>query len=181
MTVPHTFLPDLTGIEIPSEGTLSKVVYKDDQIRVVLFAFDAGEELTEHTAAMPAVVQVLTGRLHVTMGEAAIEMGTADWAHMAANLPHSVKALEPSVMVLMSLREAREGQRVPRDTSYASMKSSRPRRRTRRVSVPTVGIRPSRNGGSGSSGYRVRSMPPTTGRTRRLGTPETLTSSSRTA
>ena len=108
MNVPHTFLPDLPAtIQIPKEGTLSKVVYKDDRIRVVLFAFDRAEELTEHTAAMPAIVQVLSGRLRVTMGKATVEMGPADWAQMAANLPHSVEALEPSVMLLTLLRETR--------------------------------------------------------------------------
>ena len=36
MSTPHTFLPDLVAATgIPAEGTLSKVVYKDDQIRVV--------------------------------------------------------------------------------------------------------------------------------------------------
>ncbi|NND03248.1 MAG: hypothetical protein HKN91_10715, partial [Acidimicrobiia bacterium] len=50
-----TVFRDLAAeVEIPTEGTLSKVIYKDDQVRLVLFAFDAGQELTEHTAAIPA-------------------------------------------------------------------------------------------------------------------------------
>ena len=108
MESPHTFLPDLPAtIQIPKEGTLSQVVYKDDRIRVVLFAFDRAEELTEHTAALPAIVQVLAGRLRLTMGKEAVTMGPGDWAHMAANLPHSVEALKPSVMLLTLLRDPR--------------------------------------------------------------------------
>ena len=106
MTTPHTFLTDLAGsTEIPEEGTLSRVVFKDDRVRVVLFAFDAGQELTEHTASVPAIVQVLSGRLQLTMGEESFDAGPGDWAHMAAGLPHSVLAGEPSVMLLTLLKE----------------------------------------------------------------------------
>jgi quercetin dioxygenase-like cupin family protein len=102
----HTYLSNLlNAVDIPSEGTLSKVVYKDDRIRVVLFAFDIDQELTEHTASVPAVVQVLSGRLRLTMGEKVVETTPGDWAHMAAGLPHSVLALEPSVMLLTLLKE----------------------------------------------------------------------------
>lgn len=102
----HTFLTDLVdAVEIPDEGTLSKVVYKDDRIRVVLFAFDADQELTEHTASVPAIVQILSGRLRLTMGEDAVEMSPGDWAHMAGGLPHSVLAFEPSVMLLTLFKE----------------------------------------------------------------------------
>ncbi len=104
MSTTHTFLPDLVAeTEIPAEGTLSKVVYKDDQIRVVLFAFDEGQELTEHTAALPAIVQVLSGHFLLTMDSETVEIGPGAWAHMAAGLPHSVEATEPSVMLLTLL------------------------------------------------------------------------------
>jgi quercetin dioxygenase-like cupin family protein len=107
MTTPHTFLADLAAsTEIPSEGTLSKVVFKDDQIRVLIFAFDQGQELTEHTASMPAIVQVVSGSLRLTMGDETVEMSPGDWAHMAAGLPHSVEAHEPSVMLLTMLRNS---------------------------------------------------------------------------
>lgn len=105
MTTPSTFLAGLdTATEIPSEGTLSRVVFKDDLIRVVLFAFDVDEELTEHTASVPAVVQVLSGRFRLTMGDETVEISPGDWAHMTAGLPHSVLALEPSVMLLTLLK-----------------------------------------------------------------------------
>ncbi len=104
MSEPHTFLPDLVAqTEIPAEGTLSKVVFKDDQIRVVVFGFDVGQELTEHTASLPAIVQVLSGRLRLTMGTETFEVKPGEWAHMSAGLPHSVEAIEPSVMLLTLL------------------------------------------------------------------------------
>ncbi len=104
MTKPHSFLADLiSATEIPHEGTLSKVVFKNGQIRVVVFAFDRDQELTEHTAALPAIVQVLSGRLRLTMGSETVEVKPGDWAHMSAKLPHSIVAIEPSVMLLTML------------------------------------------------------------------------------
>jgi quercetin dioxygenase-like cupin family protein len=101
----HTLIKDLEAVlDIPDEGTLSRVLYRDDTIRVVGFAFDAGQELTEHTAALPAVLQVVKGRLRVTAGETTTELRSAGWLHMSAHLPHSVEALEPSVMLLTLLR-----------------------------------------------------------------------------
>ena len=90
-------------VEIPPDGTLSRVLYQDERLRLVVFAFDAGQELTEHTAAVPAVVQVLRGRLQLSLGgdEATVDPGS--WIHLPARLPHSVRAQEPSVMLLTML------------------------------------------------------------------------------
>ncbi|MEN8113520.1 MAG: cupin domain-containing protein [Actinomycetota bacterium] len=90
----------LEEVQIPDDGTLSRVVYSDERIRVVAFAFDTGQELTDHTAGVPAVVQVIDGRLRLTLGERTVEVGPASWVHMEAHLTHAVVALEPSVMLL---------------------------------------------------------------------------------
>jgi quercetin dioxygenase-like cupin family protein len=100
-----TIFSDLTAeVEIPPDGTLSRVLYRDDRIRVVVFGFDAGQELTEHTAASPAVVEVVTGRIRLSLGEAVTEVGPGSWVHMPAQLPHAIEALVPSVMLLTLLR-----------------------------------------------------------------------------
>ncbi len=103
---PHTWFEDVAGsVEIPDEGTLSKVLFKDDRLRVVLFAFDQDQTLTEHTATVPAVVQVLSGRLEIGLGADTVEGLPGSWLHMPANLPHSVTALEPSVMLLSMISD----------------------------------------------------------------------------
>jgi quercetin dioxygenase-like cupin family protein len=91
-------------VAIPKEGTLSRVLYKDEQVRLVVFAFDAGQELTDHSAAMAAIVELVTGRITLGLGEEQVEMTPGSWVHMPANLSHSVVALEPSVMLLTMLR-----------------------------------------------------------------------------
>lgn len=87
-------------LEIPEQGTLSRVVYRDDQLRVVAFAFDAGQELTEHTSALPVVIQVVSGRLDLVLGEEKVQAGPGSWIHLPARLRHSVFAAEPSIMLL---------------------------------------------------------------------------------
>jgi hypothetical protein len=56
-------------VAIQEGGTISKTSYQDNSLKVVLFGFDAGQELSEHTAAVPAVLQFLDGDAKVTLDE----------------------------------------------------------------------------------------------------------------
>lgn len=104
-STPATVFRDVAAeVSIPQDGTLSRVLYKDEQVRLVVFAFDAGQELTDHTAAVAAVVEVVKGRLLLGLGDEQVEIGPGSWVHMPANLSHSVAAIEPSVMLLTMLR-----------------------------------------------------------------------------
>lgn len=99
-----TILEDVaTSLDIPEDGVLSKVLYRDDKVRVVGFAFDTDQELTEHTAAVPVVIQVVSGRFQFTVGDETSEIGPASWIHLEASVPHSVIALEPSRLLLTLL------------------------------------------------------------------------------
>jgi quercetin dioxygenase-like cupin family protein len=99
-----TVLDDLPALlPMPDGGTLSKVLYRDDRIRVVGFAFDTGQELTEHTSALPVVLQVISGRLDLVLGDQQAQATPGSWIHLPARLPHSVRATEPTVMLLTML------------------------------------------------------------------------------
>jgi quercetin dioxygenase-like cupin family protein len=100
----HVHLDLATNLDIPDEGTLSKVIYSDDLIRVVGFAFDTGQELSEHTAAIPVVVQVVSGRFRFEAADETWEIGPSSWMHLDASVPHSVVALEPSRLLLTLLK-----------------------------------------------------------------------------
>lgn len=90
----------LDEAEIPDNGILSRVVFNAEGLRVVLFAFDTGQELTDHAATVPAVVQVIKGRLEMTLGDQKVEIDPGSWVHMEAHLVHALVALEPSVVIL---------------------------------------------------------------------------------
>jgi quercetin dioxygenase-like cupin family protein len=92
---------------IPDNGTLSRVLHSDEHVRLVVFAFDTGQELTDHAAGVPAIVQVVSGRLALTLEEETVEIDSRSWIHMPARLPHAVRALEPSIMVLSLLKGSR--------------------------------------------------------------------------
>ena len=105
--MPHTLISQLPHrAEIPEQGTLSRVLHDDDRLRLVLFAFDEGQELTEHTASVPAVLQVVSGRLRVTAGGETFEMGPDAWLLLDAHEAHSLRAEEPSRLLLTLVRSA---------------------------------------------------------------------------
>ncbi|HSG86361.1 MAG TPA: cupin domain-containing protein [Candidatus Limnocylindrales bacterium] len=101
-----TVLADLRAeVEIPSDGILSRTLFESERVKVVLFGFDAGQELSEHTAAMPAVIEVLDGTADVLLGDSRHHLGPGAWVHMPAGLRHAIRAVTPLRMLLVLLRD----------------------------------------------------------------------------
>lgn len=90
-------------IRVAPESTVSRTVLRGEGVRVVLFAFDTGQELTEHTAAVPIILQVVDGRLRVGAEGESVELGPSGIIHIGARVPHEVLALEPTRMILIML------------------------------------------------------------------------------
>jgi quercetin dioxygenase-like cupin family protein len=104
MTAPHTLIPDLNAeIEIPANGILSRTIYGDATVSAVLFGFDAGQELSEHTASRPALIQIVRGEARLTLGPDALDARPGTWVRMPAGLSHSVRAITPLVLLLVLL------------------------------------------------------------------------------
>jgi quercetin dioxygenase-like cupin family protein len=82
MTTRYTHFSDLAKeVQPPDKGILSRTLYNDDRLKRVLFGFDQGEELSEHTASMPAVLHFLQGEAKLTPGGGLDDPGTsAAWA-----------------------------------------------------------------------------------------------------
>lgn len=100
------------AVEVPAEGILSRPIFSDAQMRVTLFGMSAGQEMTEHTTTMEAILQFIAGTARITLGEDAHEVKAGAWVRMAPNLPHSIHALTPLKMLLIVLRASREGNRT---------------------------------------------------------------------
>ncbi|NUQ37074.1 MAG: cupin domain-containing protein [Caldilineales bacterium] len=105
MTTPYHFLPTLASqlTEIPPDSIVSRTVHSDDRLKVILFGFAAGQELSEHTAARPAVLHFLAGEATLTLGADRFEVGPGAWAHMPPHLPHSILAHSEVTMLLLML------------------------------------------------------------------------------
>jgi quercetin dioxygenase-like cupin family protein len=102
---PYTHL-DLAAqmSDAPQGGILSRPIYNDERLRVVLFGFGAGQELSEHRAAAPAVIHILQGEAVLVMNGDVLDAKPGTWVYMPANLPHSVLAKTPLVMLLELLK-----------------------------------------------------------------------------
>jgi quercetin dioxygenase-like cupin family protein len=93
----------LKEVEIPKEGTLSRTIHRDPRVKVVLFGFAGGQELSQHTASVPAVIEIVRGDARVTLDGEEKELSAGSWVFMEANLPHAVYARTDLVMLLTML------------------------------------------------------------------------------
>jgi quercetin dioxygenase-like cupin family protein len=85
-------------------GKQSIVLTDDDNAKVVLFAFAAGDGLKEHVAPLPAIIQIIQGEAELTVGEEAVAGKPGTWIQIPAKTPHSIKAQTPLVMLLTLLK-----------------------------------------------------------------------------
>ena len=92
-------------VEPPDDGILTRTLFNDDDVEAVLFGFGQGEELSEHTASMPAILHFIQGEATLTLGDETVEAQPGTWIHMPANLQHSVHAKTPVVMLLLLLKK----------------------------------------------------------------------------
>ncbi len=90
-------------VEVAPDSTVSRTVLKAEGARLVLFSFDEGQELTEHTAAVPVLLQVLDGRLRVSAGGRSVELAPGGVVHLPTRMAHAVLALAPSRLLLTML------------------------------------------------------------------------------
>lgn len=90
--------------EIPPDSILSRTFFQDDQIKAILFGFATGQELSEHTASVPAIIQILEGHARLTLGKDEMDAEPGTWVHMPANLAHSIYAITPVKMLLLMMR-----------------------------------------------------------------------------
>jgi quercetin dioxygenase-like cupin family protein len=106
-TLPPGQLFTLDTLVTPTvQGIASRVLARTAAGNVTLFAFDAGEELSEHTAPFDALALTLSGALVLTIGGVEVRSAPQTIILMPANVPHAVRAAEASRMLLIMLREA---------------------------------------------------------------------------
>jgi quercetin dioxygenase-like cupin family protein len=85
-------------------AVVSRTLIKQPTGTLTLFAFDKGQELSEHTAPFDAVVQVLEGETVLTIGGHPVSAKMGETVIMPANIPHAVKAVARFKMLLTMIR-----------------------------------------------------------------------------
>ncbi len=87
------------------EGSIvSRQITKAETGNVTLFAFDAGQSLSEHTAPFDALVHVLEGSAQVFISGQLFSVESGQAIVMPANQPHALKASAPFKMLLTMIR-----------------------------------------------------------------------------
>lgn len=100
---PRFFADLLAESPPPARGILSQTLYDADDVRLVMFGFAPGEELSEHTSARPAIVHILAGEGEAVVGGEHHHLGPGTWFHMPARTAHSIHATTPLTMALYLL------------------------------------------------------------------------------
>ena len=85
-------------------AVVSREIIKRPTGSVTLFAFDAGEGLSEHTAPFDALVQVLEGEAEITVAGRAHRVSGGEMIRLPAGQPHALKAVRRFKMLLTMIR-----------------------------------------------------------------------------
>ena len=85
-------------------SVVSRTLVKSRSGTMTVFAFESGEELSEHTAPFDAYVQVLDGTVELSIGGEKAVATTGDLVRMPADIPHAVRAVERFKMLLTLYR-----------------------------------------------------------------------------
>lgn len=93
-----------TQVAYADGSVVSKTLIKKETGTLTLFAFDAGQGLSEHTAPFDAVVLILDGRAEITIGGKTNVVATGEMLIMPANIAHALHANERFKMLLVMIR-----------------------------------------------------------------------------
>lgn len=85
-------------------AVVSRQITKADAGNVTLFAFDEGQELSEHSAPFDALVHILDGKAEIRISGKPYTVQAGEVIVMPANQPHSLKALDRFKMLLTMIR-----------------------------------------------------------------------------
>ncbi len=88
-----------------AQGIVSRAVLTTPGLRLTLFHFAAGQELSEHTSKARALVQVLGGTCDFSVGGTVHRLQPGDLLHLPPGMPHAVQAPEAFSMLLTQITE----------------------------------------------------------------------------
>jgi quercetin dioxygenase-like cupin family protein len=105
MSTAAPVVADLEAIvDVAEQGIVSKAIVENEHHKIIHFTLAAGQELSEHTASVPAVIHVLQGRGTVSLGGEVHEARAGMLYYMPAELKHAVVADGDLVFLLTMFR-----------------------------------------------------------------------------
>lgn len=95
----------LTDLIAYADGSIvSRALVQKATASLTLFAFDAGQSLSEHSTAFDAYLQVLDGEVDLTVGGKSLVAGAGETVLLPAGVPHEVNARRRFKMLLSMVR-----------------------------------------------------------------------------
>ncbi len=85
-------------------AVVSNQVLRAENGNVTLFAFDAGQELSEHSTPHDALLQILDGKAEIIISGKSFPMQAGETIILPADEPHAVKATKQFKMLLTMIR-----------------------------------------------------------------------------
>ncbi len=85
-------------------AVVSRTMLQKDAGTVTLFAFDAGEGLSEHTTPYDAMVNILDGKAEIKIGGESFLLGEGETIVMPADVPHALRTVERFKMLLVMVK-----------------------------------------------------------------------------
>ncbi len=105
-TAPKSEILHIAELVSYQDGSVvSRQITKVDTGNVTLFAFDKGQELSEHTAPFDALAHILDGDAEIRISGKAFDLKAGDAIIMPADEPHALKAITPFKMLLTMIRK----------------------------------------------------------------------------
>lgn len=92
-------------VELQPGGVVSRTIAKKKTSTVTIFAFDAGEGLSEHTTPFDALLTCLDGEAEISISAKPHLLQTGDIIKLPAGEPHAVRAVTAFKMLLIMIRE----------------------------------------------------------------------------
>lgn len=93
------------SIEYSKGSVVSKIIQKSEAGNLTLFAFDKGQNLSEHTAPYDAMVYIIDGRARVIIDNKDQVLDEGDFIIMPAAIPHALEATTEFKMLLVMIRK----------------------------------------------------------------------------
>lgn len=105
-TAPKSQVLHMAELASYQDGSVvSRQITKEDAGNITLFAFDEGQELSEHTAPFDAFVHVLDGEVEVRISGNPYHLKSGEAIIMPAHEPHALKAATKFKMLLTMIRK----------------------------------------------------------------------------
>jgi len=92
------------GVTYADDAIVSKTLMDKPTGTLTLFAFDAGQGLSEHTSPYDATVLVVEGEGVLTIAGKRVVARTGELVIMPAGVPHDVRAEQRFKMLLIMIR-----------------------------------------------------------------------------